>query len=165
MNDFEIRAEANDTAIPQTIGFCILFTAVNFLFSLLISFFFTFIFSLFIYYIIYTSKVKKIRKIHKAIKEAHENIGFNGFTELMALSIDNKKEEIRQILDDGANINSQNDKGYTALMYASNFGRDEIVKFLLERGADRNIITANGNDALHFAKNNKFRGIEKMLSS
>ena len=81
----------------------------------------------------------------------------------MALSIDNKIEKIKKILDDGAEINLQNNKGYTALIYASNFGREDVVKLLLERGADKNIATANGKDALYFAKDNKFKSIQKIL--
>jgi hypothetical protein len=173
MTDTEIKAEANNTVIPETIRNCILLFIFNlftinisrkdFYGSVVIAIVWTLILSPLIYYFKLNSKIKKIEKIRDAIKEGYENIGVNGFTELMALSIDNQIDEIRKILDSGAGIDLQNTKGYTALIYASNFGREEVVKLLLERGANRKLTTSSGNDALYFARNNKFKSIEKIL--
>ena len=175
MNHSEMKMEANNTAIPQTIVRCLFFLILSIIFnnrsrndffgSLVISCFAALIVSPLIYYFTFKKKFEIIQKTQNSIKEAYENIGINGFTELMAFSIDNKIEVVRKLLNDGVDVNSINDKGYTALMYASNFGHYEVVKLLLERGADKLIITASGKDALYFAKSKKFRSIEKLINS
>jgi hypothetical protein len=173
MNDVEIKTEANNTVIPEAIGVCILLFIFNFITtyisrkdfygSVVLSIVATLILSPLIYYFKLNSQVKKLQKIRDSIKEAYDNVGVDGFTELMALCIDNKIEEVRKNLDAGVGIDLQNTKGYTALIYASNFGREEVVKLLLERGANKKLTTSNGNDALYFAKNNKFKNISKLL--
>lgn len=49
-----------------------------------------------------------------------------------------KVEQLRALLDDGANIERKNNRGQTALVRASEFGRFECIQFLLDRGADAN---------------------------
>jgi len=95
MTDSQVKTEAKNTVIPQTIGICIILFILNlisinnnrkdFFGSIAIAFFGVLIISPFIYYFKLKAQIKKIKKIHDAVKEAYENIGLNGFTELMAL--------------------------------------------------------------------------------
>ena len=60
---------------------------------------------------------------------------------------------VRSALENGANINVQNNRGATALMYAAGrSGNLEIVRYLVERGADLNLRNNDGGwTALHIA--------------
>ena len=121
MNYSEMKIEANNTAIPKTIARCMIFLILNIIFnnrsrndflgSLVISCFTVLIFSPLIYYFTFKKKIQIIQKTQNAIKEAYENIGINGFTELMAFSIDNKIERVRTLLNDGVDVKSKNNKG------------------------------------------------------
>ena len=39
------------------------------------------------------------------------------------------------VIDEGADINAQNNEGITALMYASTHGHTEVAQLLIEAGA------------------------------
>ena len=60
-------------------------------------------------------------------------------------------KKLRQLLDDGANIERRNQMGETALMQASMCGRLQCVQLLLDRGAKINAIDKNGNSAISYA--------------
>ena len=53
-------------------------------------------------------------------------------------------KKIRQLLDDGVNIDRRNQNGETTLMQASAAGRLECVQLLLDRGADVNAVNKYG---------------------
>jgi len=57
-------------------------------------------------------------------------------------------ENVRLLVENGADINARSDGGYTALMFASNEGSVETVKFLIDKGADVNIKNEKGETAL-----------------
>src|SRR5262245_51964289 len=69
-------------------------------------------------------------------------------------------EKARQLIEDGALVNSrfmdgfafldEGRTGYTALMYASLAGRDEVVKLLIENKADLEL-ERRGKTSLYFA--------------
>ena len=42
-------------------------------------------------------------------------------------------EEVKRLLNEGANVNAKDDGGMTALMAASGQGRVEVVKVLLDK--------------------------------
>jgi ankyrin repeat protein len=46
---------------------------------------------------------------------------------------------VQQLLDQGVNINAQNESGYTALMLAARNGYHQMVRFLLDHGAQSDI--------------------------
>ena len=70
----------------------------------------------------------------------------------------------QRAIDDGADVNVQDEYGLTALMQASNYGKGytEIVKLLLDHGADVNM-TSNGDTALMFASTNDHTEIVRIL--
>jgi ankyrin repeat protein/tRNA A-37 threonylcarbamoyl transferase component Bud32 len=61
------------------------------------------------------------------------------------------KENIKELLERGADVNAKDKDGTSALIYAVKRGDVEIVKMLLERGADVNIKDQFGNSALIYA--------------
>jgi ankyrin repeat protein len=75
--------------------------------------------------------------------------GENGWTPLMYAALYGGPEEIKQLLDAGANPNQRNDDGATALLYAI----DDPAKasLLLEKGADPKVRSGQGRTALVIA--------------
>jgi hypothetical protein len=60
--------------------------------------------------------------------------------------------QVRQCLQNGADINARDSYGYTALIGASYFGNEAVVRLLLENGADPNAKDDNGRTALNYAR-------------
>ena len=60
-------------------------------------------------------------------------------------------DEIRDLVEGGANPNVRNDEGSTPLMLSIVSGTEEGVRALLEGGADPNLTLDNGSTAVHMA--------------
>jgi uncharacterized protein len=56
--------------------------------------------------------------------------------ELIAAAKKGDLEHVRKLLDEGDDVNAENDNGETALLYAALKGNLEMVKLLIEREAD-----------------------------
>jgi ankyrin repeat protein len=67
----------------------------------------------------------------------------------------NSLQEVKDYLDNGGNINEQDDRKYTMLMRAVMRDDAEIVSYLLEKGADINILTTFYEAAITFTKSEK----------
>lgn len=67
------------------------------------------------------------------------------------------------LLENGADINSQDSLGDTALMYAIKFGSIENAKFLIKKGADIHIVNNYFETALDLAKKNELNEIIQIL--
>ncbi|XP_043824004.1 ankyrin repeat domain-containing protein 54 [Dromiciops gliroides] len=63
----------------------------------------------------------------------------------------NDLETVQQLLEDGVDPCTADDKGRTALHFASCNGNDQIVQLLLDHGADANQRDGLGNTPLHLA--------------
>lgn len=63
-----------------------------------------------------------------------------------------RTDNLRLLLDKGADINARDRDGQTPLMLAAKASRRETVRFLLERGADADAVDQEGNRALEHAK-------------
>lgn len=132
-----------------------------------------FIFTLPISYLVMMVFSKKIKKdIEKGVEEIDanrlatmKNIGVNGFTRLMAASVNVDLGEIKNFVNEGDDVNAIDEKGYTALMYAASNGRLESVQLLIVMGADKTIRTSKGNDAFYFADNKNHLEVKKFLAS
>eukprot|EP00966_Prymnesium_polylepis_P079153 1834488-Prymnesium_polylepis.1 len=61
--------------------------------------------------------------------------------EPMASAKKGKLDEVRAALDQGVDVNYQNEDGWTALVFAAWNRHEEVVAFLLERGADLTLTT------------------------
>lgn len=71
--------------------------------------------------------------------------------------------EVMEMLDKGADINSQDADGRTVLMYASFNGHSELIRDLLNRGAKVNLQDINGRTALMLASSGPFPDAVKLL--
>jgi ankyrin repeat protein len=75
----------------------------------------------------------------------------------------NKIEEVKKLIEKGADVNVVDEYGATALYWASYKGHSEIVKMLIEAGADVNVVNKYGITALHWASYKGHSEIVKML--
>ena len=75
------------------------------------------------------------------------------------------QQEIRKLLEQGAQVDASNPKGSTALMLAANNGHLQAVKLLLSKGADVNAANENGSTALMVASYKGKLEIAKLLLS
>jgi len=60
---------------------------------------------------------------------------------LLGVSVNNKLEAVKMLLDSGAEVNGTNAAGVTALLAAAAQGHVEVARTLLEHGADPNVKT------------------------
>ena len=58
---------------------------------------------------------------------------------------------LKESLDDGFEVDSEDEAGNTILMVAVQNNHRKIVDFLIRRGSNLNHVNGNGNTALHFA--------------
>ena len=72
----------------------------------------------------------------------------HGHTPLMRAALDGDTESVRELINQGADINRRDDSGRTALMFAVVNRHYETMKVLLEHGADVNARSQQGGTAL-----------------
>ena len=77
--------------------------------------------------------------------------------------IDGNVNEVKDLIEAGANVNIKNEFGTTILMEATTYDYREIVKMLLRAGADVNVKDVFGNTALIYAAYIGHTEIVKML--
>ncbi len=78
---------------------------------------------------------------------------------------ENDLELLEICLQNGADINSQDEIGYTALMKAVIYSRERATEILLENRADINIKNNKGETAYDFIKDSKNSRIKKLLKT
>ena len=69
------------------------------------------------------------------------------------------------MLNNGANIDAQNNKGTTALSFATQYNQVEVVKLLIARDADITIIDQDNKIALDHAKEKELNEIISLLEN
>ena len=74
-----------------------------------------------------------------------------------------KLDEIKDLVDNGADINKADNKGCTALMRAAYIGIPELVKYLLEKGADKTMKDYDGNLAIHYVRKECLSDLKDIL--
>lgn len=95
-------------------------------------------------------------------------------TAIMWAASRGKKEIVRLLIENGAEINSQDDwkgnmtrpegtEGWTPLIFAADSDHEEVVNLLIENGADVNVKTKSGVTALSLAKLWRNEAMIKML--
>ena len=88
-----------------------------------------------------------------------------GATSLMTAAQSRNAQEVKRLLQMGADINAISDTGYTALMLAAWNCDDEIVQILINNGADVSITQLGIKTALDYAKIQGFENTAKILSA
>jgi len=84
--------------------------------------------------------------------------------ELLNACKDGDLEKVKQLLEEGADVNVKDEKGRTALMFASWYGHKKVVKQLLEKGADVNAREyKDGETALMWAAAKGDKKVVKLL--
>lgn len=71
---------------------------------------------------------------------------------LIEASIKGNVEDAKSLLENGANVNAQDDKGWTPLMFAAKSQNVELTKLLMENGADSEIRNEDGYKAIWYTK-------------
>ena len=67
------------------------------------------------------------------------------------LARDGRMKQLKQRLEEGFGVNTQDESGNTLLFVAIRYGKIDIIDFLIHRHANLNIRNVKGNTALHFA--------------
>ena len=70
---------------------------------------------------------------------------------------------VKDLLEDGADVNKQDKKGKTALHYAATEGHSKIVRILIVKKGDVNVKDQNGETPLHFASYKGYLGIVETM--
>jgi glycerophosphoryl diester phosphodiesterase len=65
-------------------------------------------------------------------------------TALMDAVVNNQKEIVILLLENGSDVNAKEKSGWTALHWAVHYNRNDIAKLLIEKGADINAETTDG---------------------
>ncbi|KAE9271703.1 hypothetical protein PR003_g30434 [Phytophthora rubi] len=75
----------------------------------------------------------------------------DGDTDVTWAAKNGRIEVVRELIENGADVNVQDDKGTTALMAAAEYDQLEMVKFLIEHGASLTTTNNSGDTALIIA--------------
>lgn len=75
-----------------------------------------------------------------------------------------KIENVKLLIEKGADINSKNNDGVTPLMSAAKEGRTEMVQFMIGKGAELNAKDADGWTALTYAKGYEQTEVKNILT-
>jgi ankyrin repeat protein len=86
-----------------------------------------------------------------------------GITPLMRAALDGRTQDVRWLLNKGANVNARDKDSETALMAAAYSGHGEVVNMLIRKGADVNVISQGGSTALTLARKNGHDQVVRML--
>ena len=96
----------------------------------------------------------------------------NGFTaqnsddpgmQLHADVVSGNLDQVKSLISDGVDINTNNQLNWTPLHTAVRNNRLEIVKYLLENGANLDAVEAGGQTALHFAVESGQKEVVQLL--
>ncbi len=86
-----------------------------------------------------------------------ENPNKFGSTRLMRACIDDDESLVKELIDNGANINAVGYNSTSVLMLSIIRGRSRIASLLIKTGADVNIFNNRGLNALTYSLVNEFR--------
>jgi ankyrin repeat protein len=101
-------------------------------------------------------KYSEIKDILSKRAEANDQL-------LEAIQVGGNLEEVKALLDQGANVNAADKTGTTALMLAAKQGNSDIVNTLLAKGANINATDNYGRTALKVAAKSTYSEIENTL--
>ena len=76
---------------------------------------------------------------------------------------DENLEEVKNLIEQGADVNAQNSTKSTPLMIAAFLNNKKIVKFLIDKGANTSMQNEDRYTALFYAKYNKNKNIQEQI--
>jgi ankyrin repeat protein len=90
--------------------------------------------------LIVAAKIPGTRATLQLLREREADLSANtgGFTPLMAAALSGDLENVKYLIEQGADVRAKTPAGYTALHAAAFWGDADMVRFLLDRGADPN---------------------------
>ena len=96
------------------------------------------------------SRRRKNRRVkNKTIRRTRRNRKTVGGTpDLITASMNNDIDEVKRLLEAGADVNAPDEDGDTALMWAVFKGHKDVVKVLLTAGANPKMLDSKGKKAL-----------------
>lgn len=81
------------------------------------------------------------------------------YSELLDAVPSGNVEEVKKLLNKGADVNTRDENGITALMLASADGYKDIVDLLITKGADIDAVNMNGETALEITSYAEIRAL------
>lgn len=97
--------------------------------------------------IIFIPKTPKLK-----IKNLKNQIGKNGFNEMMYCSIVGDVNRLKELIEYGGDIDVQDSDGVTALMYSLESNHVEVTKLLLDSNPDLSLKTNKGNSIIEISQ-------------
>lgn len=88
-------------------------------------------------------------------------IAFNGNTVMHTAIMDSRMNQVRLLVEAGADLNHQDDSGETPMKKASSINHYTMVLFFLERGADPTLKNKWGHDLASNIKRFGYRGVDR----
>ena len=83
--------------------------------------------------------------------------------ELLAAALDGNLNEVKGLLDKGANVNVKSINGHTPLHNAAQRGHAEAARLLIDRGANPDAEDRSKKTSLHWAATNGHEGVARLL--
>ena len=117
---------------------------------------------LFLYSIYSTLKNSRYKTPNEKLKD---QIGKNGYNELMYCSSIGDIERLKELLNYGGNINLQDDDGITPLMYSLEKNNVEVTKLLITYKPDLSLKTKKGNTVIDIGEKLKNESSKIFLNS
>lgn len=59
--------------------------------------------------------------------------------------------KVQELIDQGVDLNIQDEYGYTSLIWAASYSKPDMVKLLLDAGANKDITDIDKHNALYWA--------------
>ena len=84
-------------------------------------------------------------------------------SDLLTAARQGDTNQVKALLDKGADVNAKDKYGDTALMGAAEAGNTDVVRVLLDKGADVNAKSKDGVTALMYAKEKNHTKIIEVL--
>lgn len=102
--------------------------------------------------------------LSRAPGEVEKALGYSGGTTTLLNAVEDARLDIvEELLNRGANLESQDARGYTPLILAAYRGRNPIIHLLVKSGANVNARDRHGNSVLLFASQHGDAQIVKSL--
>lgn len=108
------------------------------------------------------NKKENVKRISKFVDYINE-FSFYDMTPLMCACFGEAKYTVKELIENGADVNLANKEGKTALMYAASRGNMAIIRYLIQSGANRDAKDKDGKTYQDYASNVDKRSFGDMV--